>query len=114
MMNAVHETDVLSRLLIVCALAALGSFSGVFGTDWKEKTSRDFIRVKKTLHCGFCTVAVGCFSQLIVLKYYVQICSADKVLLFLQWLQKTFFFLLRDTVSRDIVQDTPVLGLYLS
>lgn len=25
---------------------ALGSFSGVFGTDWKEKTSRDFVRVK--------------------------------------------------------------------
>lgn len=24
---------------------ALGSFSGVFGTDWKAKTSRDFIRV---------------------------------------------------------------------
>ncbi|XP_054656691.1 AT-rich interactive domain-containing protein 2 [Dunckerocampus dactyliophorus] len=26
---------------------SLGSFSGVFGTDWKEKTSRDFIRFWK-------------------------------------------------------------------
>lgn len=34
----------LSQLLCLCA--ALGSFSGVFGSDWKEKTSRDFIRVK--------------------------------------------------------------------
>uniref|UniRef100_A0A4W6FYH6 AT-rich interactive domain 2 n=1 Tax=Lates calcarifer TaxID=8187 RepID=A0A4W6FYH6_LATCA len=25
---------------------SLGSFSGVFGTDWKEKTCRDFVRVK--------------------------------------------------------------------
>lgn len=27
---------------------SLGSFSGVFGTDWKEKTSRDFVRVSST------------------------------------------------------------------
>lgn len=25
---------------------ALGSFSRLFGTDWKERTSRDFVRVK--------------------------------------------------------------------
>uniref|UniRef100_A0A8C6WU75 AT rich interactive domain 2 (ARID, RFX-like) n=1 Tax=Neogobius melanostomus TaxID=47308 RepID=A0A8C6WU75_9GOBI len=29
---------------------SLGSFSGVFGTDWKEKTSRDFVRVNLLLH----------------------------------------------------------------
>uniref|UniRef100_A0A7N6A2V6 ARID domain-containing protein n=1 Tax=Anabas testudineus TaxID=64144 RepID=A0A7N6A2V6_ANATE len=28
---------------------SLGSFSGVFGTDWKEKTSRDFVRVNSKL-----------------------------------------------------------------
>lgn len=33
---------------ILCDFAALGSFSAVFGMDWKEKTSRDFMKVKMT------------------------------------------------------------------
>lgn len=44
--------------------AALGSFSRVFGTDWKERSSRDFVRVNKAVvwppaldvHLSFCHV----------------------------------------------------------
>lgn len=42
--RAAEPVDNPSNLLV--SFAAPGSFSGVFGTDWKEKTSRDFIRVK--------------------------------------------------------------------
>lgn len=34
---------------------ALGSFSRLFGTDWKERTSRDFARVTLTIDLFCCT-----------------------------------------------------------
>lgn len=36
------------RSLFFLSFVALGSFSRVFGTDWKERNSRDFVRVTLT------------------------------------------------------------------
>lgn len=36
------------KVTCLFVILALGSFSGVFGTDWKEKTSRDFVRVNNS------------------------------------------------------------------
>lgn len=48
-----HLTTILvciwaTNTLCVCP-AALGSFSAVFGTDWQEKTSRDFVKVRENV-----------------------------------------------------------------
>lgn len=62
---------------VLFVLLALGSFSTVFGEEWREKTDRDFVKVIHKLKCSCmgCRAAKpievsGCWVCMHIASYY--------------------------------------------